>query len=127
MPIRYIETAVLCAAALCFSTTSRAQSAEEIFEGAKTLSDELEIARKQRDTDSVCRLALTINAEHLASRRLMMQSAERAFTGFDADPTDEEASRMGTELGGYLAVTDVLAKLSGRAEMACEMLSHARR
>lgn len=108
---------------LVLETQTQAQSADEIYSGAKTLSDELESASKRQDPEAVCSLALTIHAEYLASRRFMMESAERAFEGFEDEISEEEANTLSKQLGGFIAVTDILAKLSGRASMACEMLS----
>lgn len=116
---------LLAALAMLIPVSASAQTAEEIIDGAASLSREMEAARQQRDQKAVCALSLTINAEHLATRRLMLLTAKKTFNGMENGMPASESKDLAADLGGYIAALDALARLKGRADMACLMLTEA--
>ncbi|AXK43967.1 hypothetical protein [Erythrobacter aureus] len=119
------KPALLAALAMLIPASAHAQTAEEIIDGAASLSQEMESARRLRDSKAVCSLSLTINAEHKATRRLMLLTAKKTFDGIEGGKPADDIKNLSGDLGGYIAALDTLARLKGRADMACLMLTEA--
>ncbi len=110
---------------LSCATALQAQSPDEIMAGAAELSDRLDEARSEGNADKTCTMVPVIEAERLAVLRLMAFRLDETFEHVEDSGDQSKLGEIGEELGRYIGVTNVLSRLLGRAELACEYLSAA--